>query len=63
MFSTIIKDVAVLTGISVALSILLVIAERWLNNYGDCKISINGKRDLTVKGGNTLLNSLSEKQV
>ncbi len=63
MFSTIVQDVAVLTGISVVLAILLVIAERWLNNYGDCKIDINGKREITVKGGNSLLSSLSEKQV
>ena len=40
-----------------------MIAERWLNNYGDCKIDINGKREITVKGGNSLLSSLSEKQV
>ncbi len=63
MLQTILKDIGVLTGISVVLAILLVIAERWLNNYGECKIDINGKRDLNVKGGNSLLNSLSEKQV
>ncbi|MCB5246702.1 MAG: FAD-binding oxidoreductase [Candidatus Cloacimonetes bacterium] len=63
MLLTILKDVAVLAGISGVLAILLVIAERWLNNYGDCKININGKRELTVKGGNSLLSSLGEKQV
>ncbi len=63
MLNVILKDVAVLAGISVVLAILLVIAERWLNNYGDCKISINGKREITVKGGNSLLSSLGDKQV
>lgn len=63
MFITILKDTGVITGVSGVLAILLVIAERWLNNYGDCTININNKRDLTVKGGSSLLNSLSEAQV
>ncbi len=63
MLTVIFKDIAVLAGISGLLAILLVIAERWLNNYGDCKIDINGKRDLTVKGGNNLLASLGEEQI
>jgi Na+-transporting NADH:ubiquinone oxidoreductase subunit F len=63
MIWIILKDIAVLTGISSALAIILVISERFLNNYGDCTININSKRDLTVKGGNNLLASLGEQQV
>ena len=63
MLSIILKDIGVITGVSGILAILLVIAERWLNNYGDCKINENDKRELTVKGGSSLLNSLSEAQV
>lgn len=63
MITDILKDVAVLSGISCVLAILLVIAERWLNNYGDCKININSKRDITVKGGNNLLASLGETKI
>lgn len=63
MLPIILKDIAVLTGLSVVLAILLVIAERWLNNYGDCKITINSKREITVKGGNSLLSSLGDQQI
>lgn len=63
MYSVILKDVGLLTAISAVLGFLLVIAERWLSNYGECKININEKRDLSVKGGNTLLSSLAEKQI
>lgn len=63
MFIIILKDIAVTSGISAFLAFVLVIAQRYLNDYGDCKIDINGKRDITVKGGASLLNSLSDKGV
>lgn len=63
MFSHIVKDVATLTAISVILATLLVIARKFLSNYGDCIININGKRHITVKGGNSLLASLADQQV
>ncbi len=63
MFLIILKDVAILSGISAVLAAILVIAQRYLNDYGDCKIDINGKRDITVKGGSSLLNSLSDSQI
>lgn len=63
MLSVIIKDVALLSAIGVALAVLMVIAGRWLSNYGQCKIDINGKREITVTGGSSLLSSLSEKQI
>jgi Na+-transporting NADH:ubiquinone oxidoreductase subunit F len=46
-----------------ALAILLVIAERFLADYGDCKIDINGKKEITVKGGSSLLSSLNSKKI
>ncbi len=45
------------------LAALLVIAERFLADYGECKIDINGKRQETVKGGSSLLNSLNSKKI
>ena len=63
MLLTILKDIGILTAISAVLGILLVIAQKWLSNYGECKIQINGKRDVTVKGGSSLLNSLADKQI
>lgn len=63
MLKTIITDIALLSAISGVLAIVMVIAEKWLSNYGDCKIDINGKRQINVKGGNSLLSSLTEKQI
>jgi len=63
MFLQILSDIGTASAITVALAIILVIAQRYLNDYGDCKISINKKRDVTVKGGSTLLTSLSEQQI
>ncbi|MDP8221159.1 MAG: 2Fe-2S iron-sulfur cluster-binding protein [Candidatus Stygibacter frigidus] len=45
------------------LALLLVIAEKYLADYGECKIDINGKREETVKGGSSLLNSLNSKNI
>lgn len=63
MILIVLRDILALTGISVLLAIILVVAERLFNNYGECKISVNGKRELSVKGGNNLLASLAEKEI
>lgn len=63
MIKLILTDIAILTVVSVFFAILLVIAQRFLSNYGILKININGKRDVSVKGGNSLLSSLSEEQI
>jgi len=54
---------ASMAGISALLSILLVIAERYLANYGDCKVTINNEKVLIVKGGSSLLSSLSSQKI
>ncbi len=49
-----------LCGICGILAVLLVIADRYLNDYGICKLIINkGAREEEVEGGDTLLSSLS----
>jgi Na+-transporting NADH:ubiquinone oxidoreductase subunit F len=46
--------------ISVFLSAIIIVAEMLLNNYGECRIDINnGDRSLVVKGGDSLLSTLS----
>ena len=54
---------ATMAGISGVLAILLVIAERYLANYGECKILINDKEELKVKGGGTLLATLNSQKI
>lgn len=50
--------------ISSALAVLIIIAEKYLNNYGECKIDINnGDKMLTVNGGSTLLSALASQKI
>jgi Na+-transporting NADH:ubiquinone oxidoreductase subunit F len=56
--------VGALCAICGVLAILLVIADRYFNDYGECKVSINdGEKVLTVQGGDTLLGSLSSQEL
>lgn len=53
-----------LTAIATGLSIVISVAERYLNNYGECKIDINdGTKEMVVEGGSTLLNTLSDNKL
>ena len=53
-----------ISSISTILAIIIVIAEKYLNNYGDCEIDINnGSRNVIVEGGDTLLSSLGENKI
>ncbi|MBN2713982.1 MAG: 2Fe-2S iron-sulfur cluster binding domain-containing protein [Planctomycetes bacterium] len=56
--------IEVLCGISLALTLLLLVAEFFFANYGDCEIDINnGDKKITAKGGGSLLSTLSEDKV
>ncbi len=58
------KTILSVTGISVVLAVLIIIAEKFLNNYGECKIDINeGEKELTVEGGSSLLSSLAANKI
>ena len=51
-------------GLTVVLSAGLMIAERFLINYGICKLDINaGEKPLEVDGGQTLLSSLYTNEI
>jgi Na+-transporting NADH:ubiquinone oxidoreductase subunit F len=63
MITKIILTTLAMAGISGFLSLLLVIAERYLANYGECKIEINNKEELTVIGGSSLLSSLNSQKI
>ncbi len=48
----------------IILSILLILAEKKILNYGVCKISINdGNKEFEIDGGSSLLSSLSENEI
>jgi len=60
----VLKATLIMSGICAVLAVLLLIAERYLANYGTCTIRINaGEKALDVKGGRTLLQSLMDEGI
>ncbi|MDX9981563.1 MAG: FAD-binding oxidoreductase, partial [Lentisphaeria bacterium] len=56
--------VGTLVGICGLLAALLVLADRKLNDYGVCRITINdGARELDVPGGSSLLSTLQSERI
>ena len=63
-FVMVLKATLSVAAISGVLATLLVIAEYYLANYGECKIDINdGDKVLTVQGGASLLASLGRGKI
>lgn len=60
---TFITPIFVMTGISAALAGLLAFADKYIADYGECKIVINKDREITVEGGNTLLSYLADNKI
>src|SRR5690554_513201 len=60
---TIFITTLVLSLIGGILAFLLTIAEGYIANYGECQITINDDRELTLEGGSSLLNSLMSKEI
>ena len=60
----IITPIIVLSAISLILGILIVLADRFLADYGECKLIINaGAREYKVRGGSTILSYLSANKI
>jgi Na+-transporting NADH:ubiquinone oxidoreductase subunit F len=55
--------VLVVVGLCTVLTLVLVVAEALLVNYGECTLTINGEDERIVEGGRTLLASLMEKEI
>ncbi len=62
-YNKILIEILILAGISGVLSILIVVAKKIFENYGECEIDINGKRKVKVEGGSSLLTSLAEHEI
>lgn len=63
MFTKILITVLTLAVLNGILSTVLVIAERFFTNYGECNIIINDERELRVRGGETLLATLNREKI
>lgn len=55
--------VAAITAISTFLTILIMIANATIANYGEVQITVNKKKIFTVQGGKPLLATLAEQQL
>lgn len=61
-----IVPILAMNGLLILLTILLLIADKLLVSYGDCKITVrkgDEKQEFIVQGGNTLLSALIENQI
>lgn len=54
---------AVLSIIGLVLSVLLMIAHRFLAYYGECSITINDEKPFEIEGGGKLLDALYQKKI
>ena len=59
----IIISVVILSAIAAGLAALLVLAERYVSNYGECDITVNGEKAFTMQGGASLLESLAAHKI
>lgn len=57
------NPILVLVGIAGALGIILALADHYFVNYGECHIKINNDKDITIKGGNSLLSGLIANKI
>lgn len=61
--SQLIISIFIISGIGALFAMLLELADTFIANYGECHISINREKELTVQGGNPLLFSLMEEGI
>lgn len=60
---TLLISVGAVTGVSIILALIMVIADATIGNYGEVKITINEKKEYNVKGGRPLLGTLMEEGI
>ena len=53
----------VLSLLGGGMAVLLLIADRFLADYGPCEISVNTEEPFIVEGGCTLLDALYEQKI
>ncbi len=61
--SQFIISIVVISGIGGVLALLLELADRFIADYGECKILINKEKELVVQGGSPLLFSLQDEGI
>jgi len=59
----ILQAILIIGALNAVLAGLLVLAERFLVNFGECTININQNENVTVEGGQSLLASLNSEKI
>ncbi|MHC4855832.1 MAG: 2Fe-2S iron-sulfur cluster-binding protein, partial [Planctomycetota bacterium] len=55
--------VLIISSIGAALALVLVLCEKYVVNYGPCKVTINNERELDITGGSPLLTVLRDEKI
>ena len=55
--------ILLMNGILIVIAVLLVIAEKFLVTYGECKVTINKEKILNVNGGDSLLSYFAQNKI
>lgn len=55
--------IGVLCAVGLTLSVLLVVAQLCLTEYGECTVHVNDEEELTVDGGGSLLDALYSNEI
>lgn len=62
--SEVLIAIACVCGISIFLTLLILLVDATIGNYGECEVSINqGDKTLKVRGGQSLLNTLNSEGI
>ena len=56
-------SVLVISLIGAGLATLLVVAERYITDYGECEVTVNQKDKIQVRGGGALLETLTQQKI
>lgn len=63
MIASLIISVSAIAALAAFLALLMVIADATIANYGECKITINDDKELTIRGGSSLLSTLMGEEI
>ena len=61
--NTILTTTLVVAGMCTIFALLLTIADKYLNDYGEVKMIINDEKEYTVEGGDNLLSTLRNEKI
>lgn len=62
--SEVLLAIAIVTLISLSLTVMILLVDSTIGDYGECKISINGgEKEFTIDGGGSLLSALNSQDI